>query len=118
MNGGLNNNVRVKSIDLTNYITSGTKVFSGEESGSKARQDFNLRDMDINPGIEVKVMVPKDTWGIHPSFFRGMFEDSIRTLKENFRNRYIFVTTQDNKLPQELEQDVENDVDIILNESH
>lgn len=68
-----------------------TRNLSGKERGIAARKMLKLDEYDAAPG-EVVVMVPDYVDTISPSFFQGMFSQSIRTLsgKDSFLKKYRF----------------------------
>ena len=77
-------------IDLDDYRTTDSRVFSGRERAKKIRKTINLDDID-RTGEQVEVRIPPDTYSVTSSFFLGLFGDSIRNLGEaEFRRRYRF----------------------------
>ena len=72
-----------------------TKNLSGKERGIAAREKLELDILDERPG-EVSVLVPDYVDTISPSFFQGLFSQSIRTLngKDPFLRKYRFVANE------------------------
>lgn len=76
-----------------NELTNNGEVrnLSGHERGSAARNRFHLGELDV---IEepVVVDVPAYIYTITPSFFQGMFAESVRRLgsRERFLRKYSF----------------------------
>ncbi|THK38630.1 hypothetical protein EHS39_08970 [Ensifer sp. MPMI2T] len=65
---------------------------SGHERGVAARAKFNLAALD--EGSEpVVVAIPEFVYTITPSFFQGMFADSVKKLgnREGFLAHYSFI---------------------------
>ena len=80
-----------ESIDLGNFRSEGTRVFSGRERGESVRTALNLDAEDENPATVV-VVIPEDTYSINTSFFLGLFGRSVRRLgsRDAFFGRYSF----------------------------
>ncbi len=72
-----------------------TRNLSGKERGVAARQKLGLDDIDEIPG-EISVVVPDYVDTISPSFFQGLFSQSIRALngKDHFLEKYHFVANE------------------------
>jgi len=83
-------------IDLTKF-TGGRRVrnLSGKERGVAARADLHLDQLDREPHT-VEVIVPDFLDTISPSFFQGLFSESIRTLKgkDAFLAKYRFIASE------------------------
>ncbi|WP_289043317.1 hypothetical protein [uncultured Aliiroseovarius sp.] len=69
-----------------------TRNLSGKERGVAARAQLELDTFDQTPD-EISVVVPDYIDTISPSFFQGLFSQSIRALngKEQFLSKYHFV---------------------------
>lgn len=69
-----------------------TRNLSGKERGIAAREQLSLDEFDSLPG-EISVVIPEYVDTISPSFFQGLFSQSIRTLKgkDSFLLKYHFV---------------------------
>lgn len=77
-------------IDLDQYRSHGTHVFSGRERGEAVREAAELDQLDSEEE-PVSIVIPNDTFSVTSSFFLGMFGDSIRRLgEEQFREHYRF----------------------------
>lgn len=83
-------------IDLAKF-TGERRVrnLSGKERGVAARVDLRLDEIDRGPD-EVTVIVPDFLDTISPSFFQGLFSESIRTLKgrDAFLRKYRFKASE------------------------
>lgn len=99
-------------IKISKYRRSGAKVFTGRDNGIKARQELELNRYD-NDGEVVNVLIPTDTWSINPSFFGGLFEDSIKLYKEKFNQYYKFMYTDQSELKEALAKNIENNINYV-----
>lgn len=106
----------MKTINLVNFRSSGSKIFSGRDKGIAARNKLKLNEFDlINDYAEV--LIPKDTWSMNSSFFGGLFEQSIIDLKEEkFREKYRFKFEDGTSLTEELQHNVNEGIFEALNE--
>jgi len=63
---------------------------AGRERGSSVRRHFDLDRLDQSQD-RVQVVVPNDLYAISPSFFLGMFSQSINRLgRDGFLRKYTF----------------------------
>jgi hypothetical protein len=71
-----------------------TRNLSGKERGLAARAQLHLDAIEQSPG-EICILVPDYVDTISPSFFQGLFSQSIRALngKDQFLNKYRFVAS-------------------------
>ena len=79
-------------IDLARFAGERrVRNLSGKERGMAARADLRLDDLDKGPD-QITVLVPDFLDTISPSFFQGMFSESIRALKgkDAFLRKYKF----------------------------
>lgn len=85
------------TIDLAD-VSGGRSVrnLSGKERGVAARLRLGLDDMDRSAGT-VRVVIPPSIDTISPSFFQGLFSQSLRELKGKgpFLEKYRFVASDD-----------------------
>lgn len=103
-------------INLHQYRTGTSKIFSGRDKGIDVRKEKNLDEMDKNDE-QVVVSIPKDTWTINSSFFGGLFEKSVIDLgKEKFLEKYTFVFDDGSVLSSELRQNIDEGIHDALNE--
>lgn len=62
--------------------------FTGRTEGEKVREKLNLNACDVDDN-RYTVTIPDDTTSFNPSFFLGLFYDSIEKLKwEGFTGKY------------------------------
>ncbi|MCE5222363.1 MAG: hypothetical protein LLF98_14250 [Clostridium sp.] len=80
----------MKEINLKQCVKNGNKVLSGRDNGYYWRKSFKIDKLD-KEDYGILVLVPEELFSINPSFFLGLFGDSIRALGEiKFRERYKF----------------------------
>lgn len=101
----------MESVKISKYRGNGAKVFTGRDNGIKARQELNLAELEKKD--VVMVLIPSDTWSINPSFFGGMFEDSIRTWGDDFEKHYQFYYNDKSKLKESLAQNIESNIGYV-----
>ncbi|WP_132535180.1 hypothetical protein [Rhizobium sp. PP-F2F-G48] len=74
-------------------LTGGGEVhnLSGHDRGQAARELFNIATLDES-AEKVVIEIPDFVYTITPSFFQGMFAESVRALggRDNFLSRYSF----------------------------
>ena len=100
-------------ISISNYKEDGAKIFTDRDIGVKARTELGLDKLEEQENIIIKV--PKDTWGINPSFFGGLFETSIKKMGEGFFEKYSFEYTNGDKIKESLEKDIKDNFEYVLN---
>lgn len=79
-------------IELTKSHRGGTKstTFAGRSEGKKVRThlDLDKKDKELN---NYQVVIPNDTTSMNPSFYLGLFFESIAMLGiERFQEKYAF----------------------------
>ncbi|MBB4041614.1 hypothetical protein GGR34_003292 [Microvirga flocculans] len=62
---------------------------TGHERGVEARVRYDLEKLD-EVQEPVRVIVPESVYTLTPSFFQGMFAESVRKLGETFLTHYRF----------------------------
>lgn len=77
-------------IDLANYCTRQgsrvAKVFTGRDRGRRVREESKIDEIYRKDG-EIKVIIPKDTFSITPSFLEEFFINIVKDVGiEKFRN--------------------------------
>jgi hypothetical protein len=81
-------------IDLAELTGNGrVHNLSGRLRGQAARQMFRLDELDASEA-SVEVIVPQHIYSLTPSFFQGLFGESVRkggNDVERFRSRFSFV---------------------------
>jgi hypothetical protein len=78
-------------IDLEKLSNIGNQAFSGRPLGKEFREKAGLDQKD-GDGFTYTVRIPEGTGTFTPSFFGGLFEDSIVRLgRDGFRQKYHFI---------------------------
>lgn len=105
-----------KKLNLHNYRSNGSRIFSGRDKGCNARKELKLGVIDFTHE-EIIILIPKDTWAINSSFFGGLFEASVISLgEENFRKKYKFLYADGTELSYELQQNINEGIFDALND--
>jgi hypothetical protein len=86
---------KIIEIDLANYRGNSSTTFTGREQGKTVRIKLELEKIDSKS--KVKIKIPKGTTSFNPSFFLGLFYESIKKSKtiEVFNTRFNFVFDDD-----------------------
>lgn len=85
--------------------------FSGRREGRAVRKKHNLDEKDKDDNSYV-VSMPQDTTSFNPSFFLGLFYQSIKKLGiDEFQKKYIF--SYDN-LYESLKKVIKNNIDLSI----
>lgn len=64
--------------------------YAGRNEGKLVREKLGLTDIDKD-GLDYSVTIPEDTTSFNPSFYLGLFYDSIKTLSwDVFAQKYKF----------------------------
>ena len=73
--------------------------FTGRPEGKEVRKQLQLDDCDNNDKSYI-ITIPSDTTSFNPSFFLGLFYDSMKKLTwEGFNKKYVFdISALENKL--------------------
>ena len=78
----------MNSVNIGMYKEAGARIFTDRDTGIRARKELELDRLEKIG--KITVLLPEDTWGVNPSFFGGMFETSIKTMGDRFRQNYVF----------------------------
>lgn len=87
----MENNSSTYKIDLTNFRGIQSTSFSGRDQGKDVRIDLNLNDIEKKYS-HIIVKIPLGTTSFNPSFFLGLFYESIKKLGaiDKFRSKFKF----------------------------
>lgn len=107
----MDNKTQQKTINLTNHRGSNSTTFTGRPEGEKARRDLNLDDID-EAASSIKVLIPKNTSSINPSFFLGLFYKTMKKMgMDSFRTKFQFEFLDDDAVIREiLENNIEEGI--------
>ena len=74
-----------------------SNTFTGRSSGEQVRKELKLDSID-NDGKLYDIFIPKETTSFNPSFFLGLFFNSIKSLKgyDKFENKYSIIILEEN----------------------
>jgi hypothetical protein len=85
----------IKIIDLEDYRTKGSKVFTGRERGRQIREKSQI-DTLINQFSLIEISIPKDVMSVNPSFLEELLYNVVKELGyDNFFKRIKFVSESD-----------------------
>lgn len=80
-------------LELTKQHRGGEKSgsFSGRFNGEQVREELEMNAKDKDSNIYI-ISIPDDTISFNPSFYLGLFYDSIKNLKglSKFKEKYMF----------------------------
>ena len=79
-----------KIIDLENFRTKGSKVFTGRDRGISVRTDSKIDE--LAQGVEkIKILIPSDIMSINPSFLEEFLSNVVLKLgKDGFYTKFSF----------------------------
>lgn len=100
-------------IKLGKFKHSEEKIFTDRDNGINARNKLNLDRLEETCD-SINVLLPKDIWTVTPSFFGGLFEQSIKKYHENFWDKYCFLYTDGSELSESVKASIEYDFDYVL----
>ena len=84
-----------KIINLQDYRTPKSKVFTGRDRGERVRLDSNI-DLLADENEIIKIIIPDNLYSINPSFFEEFLINVVRKYrKEGFLKKFIFENTGD-----------------------
>ena len=102
----------MKSVNIGMYKEAGARIFTDRDTGIRARKELELDRLEKIG--KITVLLPEDTWGVNPSFFGGMFETSIKTMGDRFRQNYVFQYSDGTELNDSLRENIESDYDYVM----
>lgn len=103
------NNIK---IELTKEHRGSPKstTFSGRLEGRQVREKLNLDNIDSG-NANVTITIPNDTTSFNPSFFLGLFFDSVKKSGsvESFKRKFVFdLSNFDAELKNYINQDIDD----------
>lgn len=99
-------------VSIGKYKGEGAKIFTDRDRGVAARKELDLDELE-KKGL-VTVLLPEDTWGVNPSFFGGMFETSIKSMKTSFYENYDFKYTDGTEISDSLKRNIQDDFEYVM----
>lgn len=101
-------------IDLANFRTIGSKVFTGRDRGIDVRNSSKIDEL-ASLDNKIQIVVPEDIRSINPSFLEEFLINVVLKLgKEQFYKNINFLTSGRYKI----EEDLHEAVDSILREEN
>ena len=101
-------------IDLSDFRTIGSKVFTGRDRGVFVRNNSKIDELTSNNN-KVEILVPEDIRSINPSFLEEFLINIVQKLgKDKFYKNVIFKTCG----RYNIEEDLQEAVDSILREDN
>ena len=88
--------MEVNRIDLGNYKSGSSTIFTGRPQGTSVREKLDLDEFD-NSKSSIVFIIPSDTTSFNPSFYLGLLFKSYEKLGiEGFDEKYSFeISTTD-----------------------
>lgn len=103
-------------IDLENYTSPKTiKYLSGRALGEKVRKASNLNELE-DKFEYIIIIMPINVTAINPSYFLGLFGDSVRKCltEERFLNKFIFEFNSDELVQKTILKNMKKSIDRAL----
>lgn len=83
--------MKEKDIKIGKFRGNNSSSFTGRPQGKNARKELHLDNIE-EKFDKVKIIIPESTTSFNPSFFLGMFYESIKKLGvKKFNDKYQFV---------------------------
>lgn len=101
-------------INLENFKTKKSKVFTGRERGKEVRKKSNIDSLEAENEV-IEIIVPEEIYSINPSFLEEFLLNVVVKLKKNtFLQRFTFTS----KGEYNIEQDLNEAIDRILRDKN
>lgn len=95
------------TINLNDFRTVGSKVFTGRAKGGHVRSESYIDDKE-KEFDEVRIIIPTDIYSINPSFLEEFLINVVSKLGAlGFYKKFIFENIGDYKIDQDLEEAIE-----------
>lgn len=94
-------------INLQDYRTKGSKVFTGRDRGIDVRKKSHINEIE-RTYERIRILVPEDIGSINPSFLEEFLLDVVTKLKaDRFFEKFEFVNNGRYKIKEDLEEAVD-----------
>ncbi|MEX2231056.1 MAG: DUF4325 domain-containing protein [Cyclobacteriaceae bacterium] len=104
----------IQVIDLQEFRTPGSKVFTGRDRGEQDRKRSKIDELVDKPG-KIDLIIPPDIYSINPSYLEEFLVNVVQKLKKDgFFNKFKIV----NNGPYKISRDLNEAIDRILREDH
>ena len=101
-------------INLNDFRTEGSKVFTGRDRGIQVRKDSNIDNL-LNENKNIEIIIPEDIRSINPSFLEEFLLNAVRKFGKNLFFEKVKFT---NPGKYHIGDDIEEAVDSILREKN
>lgn len=102
-------------INLADFRTPESKVFTGRDRGIFVRTKSKIDELNFDTDTPVQIIVPEDIRSINPSFLEELLINVVQRLgKDKFYKNFIFKTTG----RYDIKDDLNEAVDSILREEN
>lgn len=82
-------------INLEDYRTPGSRIFTGRDRGASIRRQSNLDNIE-SENDTVFIVIPDNIYSINPSFFEELFVNVVKKLgKKSFLEKFKFSSEGD-----------------------
>lgn len=100
------------TINLEDYRTPGSKVFTGRDRGIEVRKKSKIDEIESDTDEKITIIIPEDIRSINPSFLEEFLINVVTKLKkEKFMEKFRF----ENKSTRYIfENDLDEAIDCIL----
>jgi hypothetical protein len=105
------------TIDIGKFRGIRSTTFTGRPQGKIARKELDLDSLDQGTDL-IEIEIPEGTTSFNPSFFLGLFYESIKKLTlEKFNEKYkIIIRDQDQETVRVLKRNIEDGIRNAMNE--
>jgi hypothetical protein len=98
------------SINLQDFRTPGSRVFTGRDRGVEVRTNSHIDEIETQ-FERISIIIPEDIGSINPSFLEEFLFNVVTKLKkENFTRKFSFISNGRYKI----ESDLDEAIDRIL----
>lgn len=98
---------KVSTIDLQNYRTPGSRVFTGRDRGIDVRKKSDIDNLETQSD-EISIIIPEDLGSINPSFLEEfLFNVVVKLKSDGFFKKFRFINNGRYKIDTDLQEAVE-----------
>ncbi len=98
---------QVQIINLNDFRTAGSKVFTGRGKGSEVRDSSKIDELETQ-SEKIKIIIPNDIYSINPSFLEEFLVNVVSNLREQkFNSKFEFINEGEYKIDKDLEEAIE-----------
>lgn len=95
------------TINLQDYRTPGSNVFTGRDRGKYVRNQSNIDQLEVEHN-KVKIIIPSDIWSVNPSFLEEFLDNVVGKLnKEGFYKKFDIVNEGEYKIDSDLDEAID-----------